>query len=352
MNIRDIFESRKKLKPSQYGRWFFSLENLLNSGIPLMQALESMKKDSAEGGTASQVKEHIAAGDSLRTSMEKTGVFEDFALAIVESGEQSGDLTAALETLRCFYMQRESFRRQLMQAMYYPLLVLGCLFFLMLFLIFHFVPSLARLYGEAVFLGEEKAFALIRGFLILREYFLPILCTGILFAVFFRHGLGLLLERRSGYPLLYILPVAGGLFRRQKLGEIIWSVSIMLECGLDILRTLEVVGRNQHNPKIKEQIRELMRQISEGKTLEESLGHLPLKDEELKYFVALGEASGDLAGKIGYLAERYKREVESRCLSLSSMAQPAAVLLLTAAVGLLMIGIVLPLLDAGTLHSI
>lgn len=352
MNIRNIFENRRKLSSSQLGRWFFSLENLLSSGIPLMQALESIGRSFPNNAAAEEIREHISQGDSLRTAMEKTGAFDSFALTIIESGEQSGELQSALETLRSFYMQRESFRRQLIQAMYYPLLVLGCLFFLMIFLVFYFVPAIAALWGPAIALSQQRSAILVRGILLLREYFLPIGYTLILLLLFLLKVLQFFMQERGGYPAAYALPFIGKLLQKQKLGEILWSLGTMLGCGLDILRSLEVISGNQRNPRIREQIRELMRLLSEGQTLEESLSCLDLEDGDLRYFIALGEESGDLAGKIDYLAQRYRAEIERDYRLLLSMVQPAVVLMLTAAVGILMIGVVLPLLDSGMLYSI
>lgn len=350
MNMLSISKRNRILSPSKLVKWFFSLESFTSSGISVMQALNMMQSNPESRGVAKQLQSYILEGDSLTQAMEKTGVFDAFSLSIVESGERSGRLEEAFLRLEQFYEYRASFRKDLIQAMYYPLLILSCILFLLLFIIFYFVPSVMNMYGSNLSSVQAASVPVIQSCLILRQYFFSILYTISLFLFTIFYLIKAYFQTRTDLPLFFYLPVMGEVFQKQKLNEILWSLSLMLESGIDILNSLQIIQNTQKNLAIQKRIQELKAEIASGNSLTEGVLKIGMDDENLSYFIRLGEETGDLAGKLRYLSDIYRREIQKSYQYIATMIQPFMVILMVVLVGALTIGVVLPLLDMDLLY--
>lgn len=350
-NMRNIGEKNKILSPAKMSRWCFSLEHFLSSGISIVDAFRMMEQDTREKEVVRAIRLRVEQGDSLRSAMEKSGCFDPFALAITESGEVSGRLEEAFIKLRNFYGQRETFRKSLMQAMTYPILVLGALLFLMLFILFYFVPSMAELYEQNTAWMLSSSGRVMRSCLFFRQYFVQILFTLSLTILLSVLLVAQIAQRYSDLPVSFHLPIAGELFRKQKMSEILWSLGVMTESGIDILKSIRIAYGSQSHPGIQKRIQGIERDISAGISLKESIRKIAPKEEKLIYFVGLGEDTGDLSGKLKHLSMQYKEEVDGKYQMISSLIQPIVILMMVATVGVLMVGIVFPLLDMNVLYA-
>lgn len=350
-NILSIGKQSNTLSPAKMSKWFLSLENFLSSGITIVDALRVMEGDSRDKEVVKAIRLSLEQGDSLQAAMAKSGYFDLFSLAIVESGEVSGHLEESFIKLRIFYEQREIFRKNLMQAMTYPMLVLGALVFLVLFILFYFIPSMAELYGQNTAWMLSSSGRVIRNCLFFNQYFIQILYTlllTILFAVLFIRQIA---ERYSDLPVSFHLPIVGELLRKQKMSEILWSLGMMTESGIDILKSIRIVSGSQNHVGIRKRIHRIEQDISAGISLKESVRKIVPKEEKLMYFIGMGENTGDLSGKLRHLSGQYKEEVDGKYRMISTLIQPVVILMMVAAVGALMVGIVLPLLDMNAFYA-
>ncbi len=97
------------MKRGFYGRFMLIFSELIRSGIPLTEAMETA------GGTIenSYVKQQLAdaargieQGKSLSVALEETGLFEPMVLQMVRSGESSGELDTMLGRIADYYKMR------------------------------------------------------------------------------------------------------------------------------------------------------------------------------------------------------------------------------------------------------
>lgn len=345
MNISNIFDKKSKLSTAQLDKWFFSLEQLIGSGLSILDSLDMLEESFPQKNIPRQMKQAIRQGDSLQTAMLKTEAFDGLSLSLVESGEQSGNLDRSFGKLHQFHGQKEAFRKEFLHAMYYPLMVLTAVLFLLGFIVVYFVPSLMNLYGGEIPQVGQTAEKIIRISLLLKAYFPQILYTFLLILL----GLFLLgslyADKRSGFPLSYHLPFLGQIFRKQKIHELVWSAGLMMESGIDILRVLTILEQSQNKRIFSQLLRAIHRKVAEGASLNESIQDVGVKERELLYFVGLGEETGDLSGKLNHLSNRYQLEIREQYKVFASLFQPLMVVCMVVLLGALMLGVVLPLLD-------
>lgn len=88
---------RRRVAAARLGR---SLSTLLESGLPILPALEVAAESQADAAVAAEVlraREEVRAGDRLAASLRRTGIFPFLFVQIVEVGEEGGRLPEMLD---------------------------------------------------------------------------------------------------------------------------------------------------------------------------------------------------------------------------------------------------------------
>ncbi|HBM90870.1 MAG TPA: hypothetical protein DD400_03200, partial [Rhodospirillaceae bacterium] len=104
------------------------MEDLLRAGLPFFEALALILETIGSGETKDRlttIECSVRAGSSLSQAFtEQNGWFDPISLAIIESGEQSGDLSATFERLSSHLKKQKEFHQTLRRALRYPLFLL------------------------------------------------------------------------------------------------------------------------------------------------------------------------------------------------------------------------------------
>jgi type IV pilus assembly protein PilC len=102
---------------------------LLRSGLPLLEAIESMQgvfQNCAVYREALQHVQHrISSGDRLATAMEETGLFTSMVVSMVRVGEESGEMVTVLDQVATYYRKRVEALLQRLTGMIEPMVILG-----------------------------------------------------------------------------------------------------------------------------------------------------------------------------------------------------------------------------------
>ncbi len=94
------------LNKAAYARYARTLATMFAAGVPLVEAL-----DSVAGATGNSVyekavlgmREQVASGQQLQTSMKQTGLFPNMMVQMVAIGEEAGSLDSMLSKVADFY---------------------------------------------------------------------------------------------------------------------------------------------------------------------------------------------------------------------------------------------------------
>ena len=137
----------KRPKLEELATYTQQLANLLNSGMPLTVALNSMTHLESKGIPAEiskALKQEVMEGRSLSDSMAKQKVvFTDLYVNMVRAGEQSGALVDVLRRLADHYNRFAEVQTKFKSALIYPALVatvgIGIIIFFMTFMLPRFM---------------------------------------------------------------------------------------------------------------------------------------------------------------------------------------------------------------------
>lgn len=125
------------------------------------------------------------------------------------------------------------------------------------------------------------------------------------------------------------------------------NLGAMIEAGLAITRALSVMERQAKNPKIRKVIQGLGENISQGRTLSDSMKDFPEMFSPL--FVSMvraGEESGNLAGALKMIASQMDKTYQLSKKVRGAMVYPAVIITIMIGIGILMLIYVVPTLTS------
>src|SRR5208282_1338387 len=125
--VRAQFQKKRKPRLQELATFTQQLANLLNSGMPLTVALNSMTHLESKGIPADvsrDLKQEVMEGRSLSDAMSKQPrIFSSLYINMVKAGEQSGSLVEVLRRMANHFEQFAEVQAKFTSAMIYPILV-------------------------------------------------------------------------------------------------------------------------------------------------------------------------------------------------------------------------------------
>lgn len=325
------------------------LSTLLGAGIPLVGALSSLIEQSSNSALKrilAQIRDSVNEGATLTDSLAAhPRLFSNIYINMVRSGEASGSLDVVLERLADFGEKQRALQGKLKAALVYPIFMAFIGTGILFFLITYIVPNITR-----VFTDMERALPVPTRILIgtseaLREYWW-LGAGGALLLVFL---IRLFLAQEKGRWIMdrikLSLPVFGSLTRRIVLARFASTLGSLLNSGVPMITSLQIVGSIVNNRLIQEVIEEAMEQIQKGKSMSSSLKASVWFPPIFIQMIGVGEQSGELEPMLEKIATTYEREVETAILGMTSLIEPVMIAAMGAAVGFVVLSILLPIFE-------
>jgi type IV pilus assembly protein PilC len=106
-----------------------SISLLLKSGVPMMETMSTLtgifKKNPIYHAALERVRSRVAAGKSLHSALEETGIFLPMLTNMVQVGEESGQLAQVMEQIAPFYKEKMESMILKVTKMMEPLIIMG-----------------------------------------------------------------------------------------------------------------------------------------------------------------------------------------------------------------------------------
>lgn len=346
------FKSKVKAKD----RVLFSrqLSTLINAGLPLLQALRSVNKQTTSKPLKvilSQVIADIEGGSTLANAMGKhPKVFNQVYLSLIAAGESSGTLDAALERLAIQQEKEADLNSKIRGAMIYPIVVVVVMVAVVGFMVVQVLPQVKNVYDGMQ--GAElplitRVLLAISDFVI-AFWWLVLLILGVL--IFFttrwaRTGPGKLFidkAKMKAWPV-------GPLFMKMYMARFARTGTTLISSGVPLLQMLNITGRAINNVHIEASIKRAADKVKGGKSLADSIegdeSFLPLVPNMLR----IGEQSGAIEQMMTKLADYYEKEVDTEVSNISSIIEPVMMVMLGIVAFIIVAAVLLPIYGlAGT----
>ena len=321
------------------------LSTILASGIPITTGLSDLAAAAEHSKLRFIIEDVLAsinAGSSLSAAFERhPNVFDTLYVSIVRAGETSGSLDRVLADLAVFLEWKADLRRDVIQALIYPLMVLGAITGLIILLATVVFPQFATILNQTkgpVPLPTQILFFLSTVF---RLYWWGLLglMVGAVAAFWFwvRTPNG-----RATFDAFKLrIPVVGNLVRDIALSRFCHFFQILFSAGVDISETLTIVEMLIGNSVLAEATRVVRNEVRAGNSLSGSLADTGKFPTMVIRMFHIGEASGQLTGSLQKTCRYYDKEIPATIKRVFSIMEPVlyvflAVIVLTVALAIYM----------------
>ena len=333
----------RKPKLQEVATYTQQLANLLNSGMPLTVALNSMTHLESKGIPADisrGLKQEVMEGHSLSDAMAKQKIiFSDLYINMVRAGEQSGALVDVLRRLADHFNRFAEVQAKFKSALIYPAVVstvgIGIVIFFMTFMLPRFLT---------IFEGLKVPLPLATRILvnishIFSAYWWVMLLLLITGVVLFKRFKSTKEGQRKIDGWMLNAPVFGKVFRLNIFGQFARVLSTLLINGVPVLTALKITEEIMPNMVIKEALAKTRTAVTDGKTIAQPLAQSKIFPQLMIDLLKIGEETGDVPGALKNLADTYENELTLALRVVTNLIEPAMIIVMACLVGFLLFSV-------------
>jgi type II secretory pathway component PulF len=331
----DIFQ-RNKVSIQEIEYLTAELSLLLNSGVTIDRALGIIRRNSTSAPQAklvAQLHDAVRRGDSLSDALgEHQAVFNPLYLNLISLGEASGTLPTIFSRLAEDMKFQSELKRKVIQALIYPGVIFSVCMLCILFVFNYIVPQMQSLFDGLPELPFYTAVLLgVSNWIVSYQW--------ILLAMVLASGAGIYMARKNPSSAAAIdafiarVPGFSGMITRVERIRFNTAITLMLESGILIDRCLEMAVGSIKNRELKQGLISAKDRVKKGATLSTALRTSPVFDDFSMSLIEVGEESGELAPVFGEISARARREFESAVDRMTSLLEPALILVMGGIVG-------------------
>jgi len=355
-NLLPAFTQRRrqrKPKLQELATFTQQLANLLNSGMPLTVALNSMTHLESKGipsDVSKALKQEVMEGRSLSDAMAKQRhIFSELYVNMVRAGEQSGALVDVLRRLADHFNRFAEVQTKFKSALIYPAIVatvgIGIVIFFMTFMLPRFLKIFEGLKVQLP-LATRVLVAISNMF---TTYWWAILITIFAIVFLFKRFAATPDGRRKIDHWKMNAPILGKVFRLNLFGQFARTLSTLLINGVPVLNALKITEDILPNVIIKEAIAKTREAVTDGKTLAQPLAHSKIFPQLMIDLIRIGEETGDVPGALKNVADTYESELTIQLRVVTNLIEPAMIIVMAVLVGFLLFSVLQTMFTITTL---
>tara|TARA_B100000214_G_scaffold190437_1_gene137618 strand:- start:385 stop:1590 length:1206 start_codon:yes stop_codon:yes gene_type:complete len=344
----------RKISSSKLSLITRQLSTLINGGIPVDQALDSVAKQIDSPlikGKLSNISNKVKAGFKLSESLEDhPESFDRLYCSLVRAGETSGDLGMVLEKTSDFLERKSKISQDIIGALVYPFILFFIAIVVIVLLLSFVVPEVVSQFSS---LNRDLPF-ITKSLLFLSSVF-----TSYLFyaSIFITGLIGFITIRSIGYELFrskldkffLSVPVLKNSLIDSDLSRFTNSLSILRSSNISIINALEISADTISNSYLRQQVKSTANKVAEGESLASSLEKIQVIPPLVTQMIENGERSGRLEEMLEKVSVYLEDKFQSSTKITMNLLEPLIVVFLGMFVALIVLAILLPLIQLNTL---
>jgi type II secretory pathway component PulF len=271
--------------------------------------------------------------------------FSPLYVNMIRAGEIGGVLEESLTRLSDFREEEEEMKATVTSALAYPIFIFVVGIITIIMLVTFAVPRLIVLFEES---GQSLPFVtqvLVSTAKILRSYWylLLIILAGVII-LFKRKGIGEK-EKIAMDRIKFRLPVFGELIKKEGLARFSRSFGVLLGTGIPVLQAIKILILTVDNEIFKIALRNVEKSIVDGESLAKGIEYSAYFPPFMINMIAVGEKGGHLEQVLLEIAHFYEREVRKITKIVTSLLEPAIILVMGLIVGFIVFAMLLPIFE-------
>lgn len=348
---KDINFFRARFGAKKKEAFYTELAVLLGAGINLKNALlliDEEKSGKQGSSIISSLVDSLVRGKSFSEALKDHNQFTEYEYTSVKIGEETGTLIKVASELGLFYQRRNEQRKNIMNAMSYPIIVMVTALISVLFMLRYVVPMFAEIFKhnnvKLPFLTE----IIISASIAIEKYFVWFLLA-VVILYFIIHKLKELQEyRRISSMILLKIPFFGELIRKMYLAQFTQALALLSSAKIPILQSIQLTKMMIDFYPLKQALEGIETMILNGKSLSDSAAPFSLFDRKMVSLLKVAEETNKSEFVFERLANQYNNDVQYQSKMLSTILEPIIILVLGALVAIILVAMYLPMFKLST----
>lgn len=353
LDVRTIAEKRgllqleltkTRVKRSDLMHLSRQLAAFIRAGVPILDAIQVLGEESNSRGVQrvmAQIGEDLRAGATLSDAFERhPDDFPPFYLGILRSAELTGRLDTVLDQLSVYIERDLEARRKIKSAITYPAIVIVMSLLTVVVLATFVLPKF-----KVFFDSLDAELPLPTRMLMATTDFLAASWWGLLaglvgMALCLLLGVRLTPGRLLWHGLLLRLPVLGETVRYALVERYCRVLSSMVSAGVPLTEAMTVARESVRNLVFDRGLRQAYDQMLQGDGMARPLQATKLFPTTASQMIRVGEETGSLDAQLEIAASYFERELDYKIKKVTSLIEPAVLLVSGAIVGFVAIALV------------
>ncbi|MFH0855792.1 MAG: type II secretion system F family protein [Candidatus Omnitrophota bacterium] len=325
------------------------LSTLISTGAPLITSLENVLGQTQNSRFKSVIKDIISSleeGLSFSESLARyPGIFENLYVSLIKVGEAGGMLDKVLSRLAELSTQEIDLRSRIRSALVYPI-VLGLVAFVIVnFVLVAVLPKFVAIFEASSAKLPLPTKTLLSLSYIVRNFWWLIGLAAIIGLNALRNYYRTSAGRYRIDFLLLRLPLFGPLTLKVITSRLSRSIAALTKSGVPVLEALSVVENTIPNVVLQKMIKDTRLAISQGQSLTEPFQASGLFPPMVIQLINTGERTGRLDQMFDQIASFYEPEIEFTVRNLTSLLEPAMLLVMGSIVAFIALSVLLPIFN-------
>ncbi|EES90814.1 type II secretion system F family protein [Clostridium botulinum] len=351
INNDNILKLFKKVTSMDIGVVCKQLGELLKAGVNIETALEVIENQKINyliGDSLKTIRRDIEKGRTLFQSINKfSKIYPEFMRQMILIGEKSGNLEDIFLKLAKYYTDKHKIKKKIKNAIMYPLCVLIMTIIVTLFITFRIIPKFATNFiklNKSIPIGIQR---ILRFNKIITSYkfYVIVFIIGIIVYKLYKKGyFQIVLEKimfKSSLGLIY-----------KEIYEIniIKSISILLDSGIPIINSLDIIVSSINNKVLKDRLLKVVCEIKEGHSLGDALKKEKMFNDFFISMISVGEKIGKIEELINNAVKIKEEDIENLISRIVKSIEPITIIILGGIITFIMMNILMPMMS--TMDSI
>jgi type II secretory pathway component PulF len=267
-----------------------------------------------------------------------------FARNLIRIGEASGTLPENLEYVAVELKTKHELRKQLIQAMIYPAIIIMATVVISVFLIVVIFPKIIPIFQSVHSTLPWSTRALMATSYVLIHYGWWLLFTVVI-------GLGVLRFSQRSTVIRQVtergflrVPVVGKLISSYQIALGCRTFGILLASEVRITEAVSIVSQSTEHTLYREAWIQIGTRVATGQRLSSEILRYPvLFPMIVVQMIQAGETTGTLSDALGFLAAIYESDVRDITKNLTTLLEPLLMLVMGLMVGFIAVSIITPI---------
>ena len=331
------------------------LAAMVEAGISLVKALNMIADQTSNKQFAAvifDISRRLEEGENLSVALSHySDVFPKLYISAIRAAEASGRLQDVLKELAIQQEDDNRFISSIRNAVVYPIFIIVAMIVVGFILTIVVIPKLESLFADSQtpLPFTTMAFIATAKFLQRYWYIILIIIAGIIYS------LRLYSKTKNGKyffdNLIINLPGFSGLIKGIYMARFARTFSMLIKSGVPIIDSITIVSDMLGNEVYKSIFLNAASQLERGIPLSTPISKSKEFPSVVGQMVLAGEQTGKLDEILLSMAQYYKEDSDSKIKLLSSLVEPALIIVVGLGVAFIVFSIMLPIYQiAGTIQ--